>query len=297
MNSRYKSYFSYRWVIMFYSINKSDSPFIFIRLTQKCSSNCVGCNLPLLRDNNELNLDNLKVISNYINSNFFWNFQVTFLWYDFLNQYILDKIYSAWFVEIVFMIDYSDLMKYHTLIKASDYVKFFIQKNIYNSTDFKKSFSMLKYIVANELFHLRIDYIFDKLGFFTYLPYFKKYFPCKTIDNQKVSLIIWNNQVTLEFSSLDWDFSEECRILNAFKIDTHKQIGTLDNIEVSLDTLEIKTHIPFNCNKGITSLWSILDSNDTLFYNFNQAFSELQVRENMWTKEMCYYCLKNPIKY
>lgn len=162
--------------MLFYPADTTSKKYIFLRISEKCSCNCRGCNLPKMQQNSDISIENLDSILGYIENNFSPGFELNFIGYNVFSHKNIGEIFQKnYSLPTSFHIDYSDLIQHFKIIIDSDFI-FTIQKNIYSLSDFKRAISILNFIQKNNIKNTRIDFLFSFSQNSHFFQYFCKHF-------------------------------------------------------------------------------------------------------------------------
>lgn len=281
--------------MLYNASNSKQKKIIFIRISEKCSCNCVGCLLPKVKQNKDISVENLDKILNYINNNFWQWFEINYIGYNTLEHgginYILQKKYNFPFS---IHIDYNDIIKKLEFLQKSE-IEFTIQKNIYSIDDFKKAVAILHFVKKHNIKNILFYFLFNFSDNRDFIQYFIKNFDIVFENSFTWYFFIWQTKIVIE-NIYSEEFREKCNFTKSYSYMDWK-IYINDNIEICLKTLNIKTHLSSYCNLWIYSLWNIFYSSEKIYKNFQEAYHRLRKIEYLGAKEKCKECIKNPIKF
>ncbi len=280
--------------MLFNVYNNSVGTTIFIRLSNKCSSNCPHCELPYLTYNKYYDIINLWKILNFCNKNID-GFTIGILWYNLLDFKRLYEILSRYKNFIFWIqINLNDiLLRNKEIIKYSNNnIKFWLQE-ILKLKDRKKIILLLDIIDKNNL-SLQVNFIVKFKEFKRILFLYKSKFKSK-VFKERIIFYIWNSIIEFEDDLGIWNISEfwfnYCIAKNNFYLENQK-IFIKDDIEIKLNW-DIKFHLNNFCNQAIEKISNINKCDNEIYKDFLRLFNILKNRKS-W-ENMCIECLKNKI--
>ncbi len=289
--------------MIFNTWNKSNWTTILIRLSTKCSSNCVNCELPYIKNNEYKDLWNLDDILKFCSLKCNKNFTIGLLWYNLLNIekyskfYGLINIYSDF--EYSIQLGLNDLLNNYkeiiNILNKYNNLNFWIQKIIKSKQESLTIIKTINLLIEKKL-KINISFILDfkKFEFMFWLLKSKYKF-----SNNKKSIIfyIWKSQVEFENDLWFWNIENfeynNCIWLWNFSLEKNK-IFIRDDIEITLNW-DIKFHLNNFCNQWIKKISSIYKEDNEILNDFKLLEKELGKRN--LEKNKCKNCLKNPINF
>ena len=285
---------------MLFNTFNEEKNYIFLRVSEKCSANCSGCNLPE-KENTFLSTKKLGRILERIDDFFPYSFSVIFLGYNIIEDiehtlpqkaFPLNSLRERkYFILVDFFELYNNEKRLLFIQKNYKSTCFFLQKSIKWEGDLRDLIKLTKWLEGKDTLsvHISINSTLDDSK--KLLAYLLRFPRKKSFDK----VIFFINQSQLEFSLHDFIISDpsksRCILLDNFSL--WKDEISIWDLEVTVEW-NITFHESPVCNKNVLSVTSILKNETEIIKDFNYFRTLLDERDSLW-KDMCTYCEKNTI--
>lgn len=266
---------------------------ILIRVSEKCSSNCLSCKLPYVKENFFYEIDKFERVLSFINKKFSKNFEIWILWFDLIDNLPFDLFENFW-RKFSIQISFNDVEKLYWK-KFWNNIYFWIQETVNNLLDFKRIIKFLNYIEERKIF-LDINILINFSKFEKILNYFK--------NKYKYQYSKWLYKIFMKTNILEFEDSSDlenyvilgnrrCLGLDNFYL-FEKKIFIKDDIEIKLNW-DIKFHLNHFCNKWILKISNIFKQDLNIFEDFQKL---KKILEEKWiSSSRCKNCVSNPLYF
>lgn len=266
---------------------------ILIRVSEKCSSNCLSCKLPYVKENFFYELHNFWKILDFIDEKFSDKFEIWILWFNLIDNLPFD-LFNNFKRNFSMQISFNDVKKLEWR-KFWKNIFFWIQETVNNLDDFKRIIKFLNYIEEKKIY-ISINILINFIKFEKILKYFKEKYKFQ-YSQWLYKIFLWKNILEFENSAYLEDsiilWNKDCIAFENFYLNW-KDIYIKDDLEIKLNW-DIKFHLNHFCNKWIWKISNIFYENEKIFYHFKKLQKILQKREK--SDFRCKNCISNPLLF